>query len=237
MLSYSHFKLWCIPPVTSITGLKKVTEWWPGCSERPNLERSVLLSRHRLSGGNDPPINGGGKMSADLFTRSWNVTVSWNHERGKFKTSQWKYYTMQQVMNLWNGLSPRGGTGWQHKWIPERLGQTREWQSHKGELREAKIYSVWLGFQGGSAGPYTVHMWGLCGQQFWPWWSLDLSQLAFQCYLPNSTVSVAFASWRQQNLVLLTLAKYFLQILSIIFSLVRIQLNYSHSKKVFPLLP
>lgn len=52
---------------------------------------------------------------------------------------------MQQVVNLWDGLSPGGGTGWQHKWIPEGFGQTGEWQSRKGVLQEAEMDSMWSG--------------------------------------------------------------------------------------------
>lgn len=35
---------------------------------------------------------------------------------------------LQWVMNLWNGLSPRGGPSWQCKWISESFGPTCEWR-------------------------------------------------------------------------------------------------------------
>lgn len=103
-----------------------------------------------------------GKMSADLFLRSWNAAAS---EKDKFRTSrQWKRYFTQRVMSLWNGLSPRGGPGRQCKWITESFGEVWEWQSCNREVWKAEKYIKQLGVQGGA----TEWTSALCSQTGFP---------------------------------------------------------------------
>lgn len=131
---------------------------------------------------NGQPINGAGRMSTDLFTRSWSSAALRNHEEAS------------------SGHAGGNTTLCSRSWIygmdylPEvvQAGNINGFQGFGTDLRmanlrvleEADIDSMWLGVRWPNR-PWT---WGLCGQEPWPGFEpMDML---------NSTVSIAFASWK-----------------------------------------